>query len=157
MLSDQESCRILIAALRQRAITTCVTQQKVDTTTLTVKAFNWFVSGNCLVTVYRRYRPRRRGHRCVELSQGRNRDSKIPEGKAWMEGPRSRGREGGLGGRDGGSLGGSPGMEGRGGKEGRGGTVMDISFSFWILMDSIAKFFGYPWIPSNRILDIHKS
>ena len=40
-------------------------------------------------------------------------------------------------------------MEGRGGKEGRGGTVMDIHFSFWIPMDSIAKLdiqsnFGYP-------------
>ena len=84
----------------------------------------------------------RRGRLGQKLARGREGPGGT-EGRAWREGPRSRGREGGLGGREGGSLGGSPGMEGR------GGAVMDIRFAFWIPMDSIAKLdiqsnFGYP-------------
>ena len=72
MLSDQEPCRILIAADSGGGHDTTTSW------TLTVKAFNWFVTVNCLVADYRRYRPRRRGRRYVELRPGRNRDSKIP-------------------------------------------------------------------------------
>jgi len=69
MLSDQEPCRILIAADSGGGHDT------TKSWTLTVKAFNWFVTVNCLVTVIV---DTGRGGAAAVMRPGRNRDSKIP-------------------------------------------------------------------------------
>ena len=73
MLSDQEKYRILIAADSGGGHNNLCGKTKSQT--LTVRAFNWFVTVNCLVTVIV---DTGRGGAAAVMRPGRNRDSKIP-------------------------------------------------------------------------------